>query len=112
MGGEIFTCTGLIVEEKNFLEVFPFEKWADKFVPQFRPQEKFKPSTLCMQKGQTQAPQHLTEADLITMMDKHGIGTDATIHEHIKTVQERGYATKTGIHVIPKQLGVSLVETY
>jgi DNA topoisomerase-3 len=36
----------------------------------------------------------LTEADLITKMDQNGIGTDATIHEHIKTVQERGYAAK------------------
>ena len=27
-------------------------------------------------------------------MDRNGIGTDATIHEHIKTIQERGYAVK------------------
>ena len=45
-------------------------------------------------------------------MDIQGIGTDATIHEHIKTVQERGYATKQGTYIVPKQLGVSLVETY
>ena len=39
-----------------------------------------------MERGQTTAPTHLTEADLITKMDINGIGTDATIHEHIKTV--------------------------
>jgi DNA topoisomerase-3 len=47
-----------------------------------------------MQQGKTTAPKHLTESDLITLMDKHGIGTDATIHEHIKNVRLRGYIIK------------------
>jgi DNA topoisomerase-3 len=45
-------------------------------------------------------------------MDQQGIGTDATIHEHIKTVQDRGYAQKQGIYIVPCKLGLSLVETY
>lgn len=28
------------------------------------------------------------------MMDKNGIGTDATIHQHIEKILERGYAVK------------------
>ena len=36
--------------------------------------------------SQTAPPRLMTEADLITEMDKNGIGTDATIHEHIKTI--------------------------
>lgn len=38
----------------------------------------------------------MSESELITLMDKNGIGTDATIHEHIKTIQEREYAIKKG----------------
>jgi DNA topoisomerase-3 len=34
----------------------------------------------------TMAPLLLTERDLITIMDKQGIGTDATIAEHIKNI--------------------------
>lgn len=45
-------------------------------------------------------------------MDKNGIGTDATIHEHIKNVQEREYCTKRGVSLVPTPLGVSLVEVY
>jgi len=45
-------------------------------------------------------------------MDQHGIGTDATIHEHIKNIQLRGYAKKQGVHVVPTELGSALVETY
>mmetsp|Transcript_10587 Transcript_10587/g.17777 ORF Transcript_10587/g.17777 Transcript_10587/m.17777 type:complete len:256 (+) Transcript_10587:355-1122(+) len=112
MGGEEFSLSGLVVEQRNFLEIYSFDQWTDKFVPIFEENEQFKPSLLDIHEGQTQPPSHLTESDLITLMDKHGIGTDATIHEHIKTVQERGYAVKSGIHIVPKQLGVSLVQTY
>jgi DNA topoisomerase-3 len=46
-------------------------------------------------------------------MDKNQIGTDATIHEHIKTIQDRKYAKKQGgIYFYPTELGLALVETY
>ena len=57
-------------------------------------------------------PKLLSEADLIGKMDEHGIGTDATIHEHIKTVQERGYAKKEQHHFKPTQVGLNLVKAY
>lgn len=59
----------------------------------------------------TTAPNFLTEADLITLMEKHGIGTDATHAEHISTIQNREYV---GLHenkyFIPGTLGMGLVE--
>ena len=33
------------------------------------------------------------QAELIQLMDKEGIGTDATMATHIATIQQRGYAT-------------------
>ena len=45
-------------------------------------------------------------------MDQNGIGTDATIHEHIKTIQERHYAIKQGQVFVPTPIGVNLVEAY
>jgi DNA topoisomerase III len=45
-------------------------------------------------------------------MDKHGIGTDATIHEHIKTVQERGYAHSDNHFIKPTPIGIALVESF
>lgn len=46
-------------------------------------------------------------------MDKEGIGTDATIAEHIETVQKRDYASKIeGNLFTPTTLGLSLVEGY
>ena len=71
-----------------------------------------KPSELKMNEGETAPPKHLTEADLITKMNNNGIGTDATIHEHIKNVQEREYARKQNTYLVPTRLGQSLVEVY
>jgi len=47
------------------------------------------------------------------LMDRHGIGTDATIAQHISTVQERGYAVKDDNQRFrPSPLGIALVEGY
>ena len=45
-------------------------------------------------------------------MNNTGIGTDATIHEHIKNVQEREYVRKQSTFLIPTRLGLSLVDVY
>jgi DNA topoisomerase-3 len=45
-------------------------------------------------------------------MDHHEIGTDATIHDHIKTIQDRQYAIKESSFLKPTPLGKALVESY
>ena len=40
--------------------------------------------------GNTQPPPRLTERDLLAKMEAYGIGTDATIAEHIQKQLERG----------------------
>jgi len=111
LGGEIFTAKGLIIEELNWLEVFHYEKWSDTDLPPIQKGEEFTPD-LKMVEGKTSPPNLLSEADLIAKMDATGIGTDATIHEHIKTVLERSYAVKQNQTFIPTTVGVSLVEAY
>lgn len=113
--GEEFSLTGLAVLERNYLDVYPYDKWSDKEVPNYDIGEIFQPSTVAMEQGSTSAPCLLTEADLITLMDKHGIGTDATHAEHIDKVKTREYVGNTGpnqIYLIPGKLGMGLVEGY
>lgn len=45
-------------------------------------------------------------------MEKNEIGTDSTIHEHIKTIQDRKYAVKQNFYFVPTNLGIKLVQSY
>lgn len=110
---EYFTARGLIVEERGYLEIMhPFEKWTEKEMPLalLHPNARLPFESLTFRRSQTQPPPLLQEADLIALMDHYGIGTDATIAEHIKKVLDRKYVEKlAGGGFSPTQIGQALV---
>ncbi|KAM0412296.1 hypothetical protein ACHAPD_008956 [Fusarium lateritium] len=96
-GDERFNAHGVIVLERNYLDVFVYEKWNNTVeLPKFTEGERFQPTEAMMTEGKTSAPGFLTEADLIALMDANGIGTDATMAEHIQKIQDREYAATIG----------------
>lgn len=93
-GDETFTAHGVIVLERNYLDVYWYENWTGTaMLPKFTLGERFEPTEAIMTEGKTSPPSYLTEADLIALMDANGIGTDATMAEHIEKIQEREYVT-------------------
>lgn len=89
MGGEIFTTSGTMVLERNWYDVFRYQRWSGNTIPQFQPGQTFVPSSLLLRDGTTVPPAPLTEKDLIDCMTENGIGTDATMADHIEKIQER-----------------------
>ena len=62
---------------------------------------------------QTCPPDYLTESELISLMEKHGIGTDASISVHINNICERNYVNViAGRKLKPTPLGIVLVHGY
>ena len=121
-GPEIFHAHGLVVLERNYLDVYVYDKWeSSQQLPQFMLGETFEPTEANMTDGKTTAPSYLTEPELIGLMDANGIGTDATMAEHIQKVKDRHYVQtrpKSGSgrnqvqEFIPTVLGVALIEGY
>ncbi|KAL4881129.1 DNA topoisomerase [Aspergillus karnatakaensis] len=120
-GEEMFHARGLIVLERNYLDVYVYDKWeSTQQLPNYRVSEVFEPTEANMFDGKTTPPNYLTEPELIGLMDANGIGTDATMAEHIKRIKERSYI---GVHargggrnatkvLIPTRLGIALILGY
>jgi len=116
MGSEEFTARGLMIEERNWLEIYsPWERWGtgQGQLPKVQIGTRITPLSLLMKDGTTTPPLPISEVELISLMDKNGIGTDATIAQHIATIMEREYATKDAHQKFhPTKLGIALVEGY
>ncbi|MCJ1398143.1 DNA topoisomerase [Xylographa trunciseda] len=91
-GDETFHANGLLVLQRNYLEVYTYDRWeSSQQLPTFQLDEVFEPTEAKMTDGETGPPGYLTEPELISLMDANGIGTDATMAEHIAKIQERMY---------------------
>jgi DNA topoisomerase-3 len=70
-------------------------------------------ATLGIKEKMTTPPSYLTESELINLMEKNGIGTDASIATHIENVQKRNYVELiTGRKMKPSKLGLVLAQGY
>lgn len=106
----VFEKKGLKIIKPGFLSIYPYDKWTEsKFINQYHLNQILDKYELNLTESTTSPPTFLTESELINLMDKNGIGTDATIHEHIKKIQEREYCMKRGIYFVPSKLGCGLI---
>ncbi|KAK5643331.1 hypothetical protein RI129_007176 [Pyrocoelia pectoralis] len=114
VGEEVFSATGKSLIEPGYTTVMTWQAFGrNEILPTFTAQEMVPISDVRLVERQTGPPDYLTEAELITLMEKHGIGTDASIPVHINNICQRNYVTVGGGRkLIPTTLGIVLVHGY
>lgn len=114
VGSENFTCSGKTPLEDGFTAVMPWLAiLPEEKMPTCEPNDVYPISEVKLAEGKTSPPDYLTESELITLMEKHGIGTDASIPVHINNIGQRNYVTvESGRRLVPTTLGVVLVRGY
>ncbi|XP_038943991.1 DNA topoisomerase 3-beta-1 isoform X2 [Rattus norvegicus] len=94
-------------------QLFPQSVPLEESLPTCQKGDTFTVGEVKMLEKQTSPPDYLTEAELITLMEKHGIGTDASIPVHINNICQRNYVTvENGRRLKPTNLGIVLVHGY
>ncbi|CAG8432833.1 7321_t:CDS:10 [Diversispora eburnea] len=86
IGDENFETSGTRTTEPGFTTIMNWHSKSDKNIPDFRLGEILKVKSIKIAEGQTSPPDYLTESEVISLMEKHGIGTDASIPVHINNI--------------------------
>ncbi|WP_406661199.1 DNA topoisomerase [Methanolobus sp. ZRKC3] len=111
VGTEIFDTAGSVMKDAGWLAAYPFENKNDKLLPNVSEKELLDVKEIRNIKSQTAPPKKITEAELLTLMDKHGVGTKATAPSHIETNKKRGYFETKGKTISILDTGFTLMET-
>ena len=112
-GGESFSCSGLEVIDEGWFRAMPHRMPAPVPLPRVQEGQVLHIVRLAVEAGTTAPPPAISESELIGEMERHGIGTDASIATHIKNVEERKYVRMlTGRRLEPTPLGLALVQGY
>eukprot|EP01015_Nassula_variabilis_P000095 TRINITY_DN1003_c0_g1_i3.p1 TRINITY_DN1003_c0_g1~~TRINITY_DN1003_c0_g1_i3.p1 ORF type:complete len:755 (+),score=121.57 TRINITY_DN1003_c0_g1_i3:68-2332(+) len=113
-GNHKFTLQGTTILNVGFTQIMTWVKLYDKMIPDFQEGQSLIPVKVEIVPGKTTPPEHLTESDLITLMEKNGIGTDASVAQHVGNICDRNYVKVVGNNrkLVPTDLGVALVSAY
>ena len=114
IGAEKFSFSGKKLVDPGFTAVMTWQALTEEeSVPPLNKGDGLNIKDIKLAERQTSPPDYLTESDLITLMEKHGIGTDASIPVHINNICQRNYVTVgSGRRLIPTTLGIVLVHGY
>jgi len=114
--GEIFHCSGKKLLSEGFTAVMPWLSLREDrdSMGNLEHVKSCLIKEVSLAEDKTSPPDYLTESELISLMEKHGIGTDASIPVHINNICERNYVTVDTQRrtLIPTHLGIALVHGY
>lgn len=101
-----FSTNGSRVLFPGWLALDTKARGEDVELPKLEVGEPLTVVTLGSLEKQTEPPNRYTEAGLIKELEKRGIGRPSTYASIMKTIQDRGYAEKTGRTLTPTATGM------
>ena len=115
LGGLRLSAEGRRVLYPGFYYVYPYAKPEEAFLPYLVEGDEVEVLKVKLEERKTQPPPYISESELLALMKRYGIGTDATMQDHIHTNVERRYFVIREKRCIPTPLGrallLSLLET-
>ncbi|WNY27344.1 DNA topoisomerase [Methanolapillus ohkumae] len=108
---ELFDVTGSMKKSSGWLLIYDYETKKDKLLPQIREGDILFVKKIQNTASKTAPPKKLMESELLTLMDKNGIGTKATAPTHIETNKKRGYFETSGKTISILDTGYMLMES-
>lgn len=122
IGEEKFTYKGRSLISPGFSQLMPWfvstyedEEEEDEIGDfEFTEGQCFPIVSTQLKKGETTPPNYLTESELLGLMEKHGIGTDASMATFVHLICERGYVKISGNKrmLIPEKLGIIIIHGF
>jgi DNA topoisomerase-3 len=114
IGGEKFSLSGRRKIDPGFTSVLLTSTNEDTYLPNMDRGDVLVVESIGIGSGKTNPPPYLSESDLLTLMEKNGIGTDASMATHINNICERNFVqlVSSGRRLVPTKLGIVLVNGY
>jgi len=110
---EEFQASGRKVTDPGYTKILGSGEMEDQHIPDFKVGESVPVKNCTVGTHKTRPPPYLSESDLLSLMEKQGIGTDASMATHINNICERNYVTLAeGRRLIPTKLGIGLVHGF
>lgn len=92
----------------GYWAIYPWERQPERPLPRVEVGEEAKAVKVDVVERETEPPPRMSESELLALMRKYGIGTDATMQDHIFTNIKRGYIKLNKGKCIPTDLGIAL----
>ncbi len=99
------------IENPGFFVIYPYNEPRENLVDieLKEDQELYLARVYPPEKKMTQPPPRLTEGELISIMERLGLGTKSTRPDHIETLISRGYVDRKGKKLSVTRLGYSII---
>ena len=94
--------------EEGYWRIYPWERQSEKPLPRVDVGDGARAIKVEVVERETEPPPQMTESELLALMRKYGIGTDATMQDHIYTNVKRGYMKIERGKCVPTELGIAL----